>query len=78
MRALFAAAILACSLLTAVPAQANITYSGCDTPTYLTWKGKKYIARPRLQVTFNGFNAEGSIVAFKRTGQWDFQKLKKK
>ncbi len=169
MRALFAAAILACSLLTAAPAQADITYAGCDKPTFsksvkfknkfaysieqqvigctehfdvggckmlvaadtlenravievgknvrsarpwavrqrveqpmipgcadattgpqspyvtskyqaaflLTWKGKTYIARPSLKVTFNGFNTEGSIAAFQRTGQWDFKRLKK-
>ncbi|MBK6762846.1 MAG: hypothetical protein IPG68_06015 [Micrococcales bacterium] len=169
MRALFASAILACSLLTAVPAHADSTYAGCDRPTFsksvkfknkfaysieqpvigctehfdvggckmlvsadsleqfavievgnkvrssrpwtagqrveqpiipgcadattgpqppyvttkhqaaflLTWKGKKYIARPSLKVTFNGYNTEGSIVAFKPTGQWDFKRLTK-
>ncbi len=56
------------------PPSASAEYKGAFP---LTWKGKKYIARPSLKVTFNGFNTEGSIVAFNRTGQWDFKRLKK-
>lgn len=168
MRALLAAVVLVGSLLTAVPAQADITYSGCANPTftktvkfkkavrysieqpaiacaehyggacqllssydpmpskavievgkgtrsarvwdtgtpvsqptmtgctaettasgspyvtvsYSGWfiaevKGKSYIARPGLQVRFAGMNTGDGIVSFKRTGQWDFKKLKR-
>ena len=51
------------------------------TVNYKGWfiveiKRKSYIARPGLQVRFNGMTTGDGIVSFKRTGHWDFKRLK--